>query len=67
MLHRHVDFFFQALQVEVESLKKAHEDLASLGTLLYPTAPEDNVTKLKDELGTLQERLLVQQEVIPQR
>ncbi|MEQ2161686.1 hypothetical protein GOODEAATRI_012073, partial [Goodea atripinnis] len=57
----------QALQLEVQSLKKAHDDLASLGTLLYPTAPKENIIKLKDELKTLQERLLVQQDVIPHR
>ncbi|XP_037550764.1 nesprin-1 [Nematolebias whitei] len=57
----------QALQLEEQGLERAHADLVSLGTLLHPTAPEERVIQLKDELWTLQKRLTVQQEVIPQR
>lgn len=52
---------------EVQSLEPAHAELISLGISLYPTAPEERVRQLKDELETLQRRLHVQNEVLPQR
>ncbi|XP_041828569.1 nesprin-1-like [Melanotaenia boesemani] len=57
----------QALQPEVQSLQRDCAELVSLETLLYPTAPEERVIQLKDELQNMQERLLVQHEVLPQR
>lgn len=52
---------------EVLSLEPAHPELASLVSSLCPTAPEERVRQLRDELQTLQRRLHVQNEVIPQR
>lgn len=60
-------FSLQALHAEVQSLEPAHAELVSLGTSLCPTAPEERVRQLKDELETLQRRLHVQNEVLPQR
>lgn len=57
----------QASHSEVHSLEPAHAELASLVTSLCPTAPEDRVRQLKDELETLRQRLHVQNEVIPHR
>ena len=60
-------FPLQALHSEVRSLEPAHAELISLGTSLCPTAPEDRVKQLKDELAALQRRLQVQSEALPQR
>lgn len=60
-------FPLQALRSEVQSLEPAHAELISLGSSLYPTAPEDRVKQLKDELAALQRRLHVQNEALPQR
>lgn len=60
-------FSLQVLYSEVQSLERAHAELASLGTSLYPTAEGERVSQLKDELETLQRRLHVQNEVLPQR
>ncbi len=60
-------FSLQALHSEVLALEPTHTELTSLGTALCPTAPEERVRQLKDELETLQRRLNVQNEVIPQR
>lgn len=57
----------QALHSEIQTLEPAHAELVSLGTSLCPTAPEERVRHLKDELETLQKRLHVQNEVFPQR
>lgn len=60
-------FSMQALYSDVQSLEPAHAELVSLETSLCPTAPEERVRQLKDELETLQRRLHVQNEVLPQR
>lgn len=60
-------FLLQALHSEVQSLAPAYAELVSVGTSLCPTAPEDRVRQLKDELETLQQRLHAQNEVLPQR
>lgn len=60
-------FSLQALHSEVQSLERAYTELVSLGTSLYPTATEEKVGQLKDELEILQRRLRVQNEVLPQR
>ncbi|KAJ0062855.1 hypothetical protein NL108_008143 [Boleophthalmus pectinirostris] len=57
----------QALQSEVHTLEPTYLELMSLGTLLYPSAPEERVTQLKEDLETLQKRLNIQKAVIPQR
>lgn len=57
----------QMLLSEVLSLEPAHPELVSLVSSLCPTAPEERVRQLRDELQTLQRRLHVQNEVIPQR
>ncbi|KAF1374585.1 hypothetical protein PFLUV_G00230620 [Perca fluviatilis] len=57
----------QALHSEVQSLAPAYAELVSVGTSLCPTAPEDSVRQLKDELETLQQRLHGQNEALPQR
>lgn len=55
------------LHSELQSLEPAHAELESLGMLLYPAAPDERVRQLKDELGTLQRRLHVQNQVLPER
>lgn len=60
-------FSLQAIHSEVQTFKAAHPELVSLVMSLCPTAPEDRVKELKDELETLQKRLQVQNDVIPQR
>lgn len=60
-------FPLQALHSEVQSLEPAHAELVSLGTSLCPTAPEERVKQLQDELESLQRRLHVQNEDLPQR
>ena len=57
----------EVLHSEVQSLDLAHVELVSVGTSLFPTAPEERVKQLKDELEALQWRLHVQNEVLPQR
>lgn len=57
----------QVLHSEVQSLEPPHAELVTLGMSLYPTAPEDRVRQLKEELETLQRRLCVRNEVLPQR
>lgn len=57
----------QVLHSEVLSLEPAHAELVSLGMSLYPTAPDDRISQLKDDLETLQRRLHLQNEVLPQR
>lgn len=57
----------KVLHSEVQSIEPPHSELVTLGASLYPTAPEDRVRQLKEELETLQMRLCVQNEVLPQR
>lgn len=60
-------FYLQALHSELQSLEPSHPELESLVMALCPTASEERAMQLKDELETLQRRLHVQNEVIPQR
>lgn len=57
----------QALHSEVQSLEPSLPALASVVTSLCPTAPEDKVRQLKEELENLQKRFNLQNKVIPQR
>lgn len=59
--------FIQLLQSEVQTLEPLYLELMSLGTLLYPSAPEERVAQLREDLETLQKRLNIQKAVIPQR
>lgn len=67
LVFKKTKFSLQALLSDVQSLEPAHPELASLVMSLCPTAPEERVRQLKEELETLQRRLNVQNEVIPQR
>lgn len=60
-------FFLQALHSEIQSFQLVHPELATLVNTLCPTASEERVQQLKDDLGTLQKRLHFQNEVIPER
>lgn len=57
----------QALHFEVQSFQPVHLELVTLVNSLCPTAPEESVQQLKDELETLQKKLHIQNEVIPER
>lgn len=57
----------QALHSEVQSLEPTLPALSSLVMSLCPTAPEERVKELKEELQSLLTRLNVQNKIIPQR
>lgn len=57
----------QALHSEVQSFQPVHPELVTLVDSLCPTAPEERVRQLKDDLDTLQTKLHIQNEVIPER
>ncbi|CAG13184.1 unnamed protein product, partial [Tetraodon nigroviridis] len=60
-------FFLQALHSEVQSFQPVHLELVTLVDFLCPTAPEERVQQLKDDLETLQKKLHIQNEVILER
>lgn len=62
-----MSLFLQALQPELQSLQTAHADLLTLGTDVFPSAAEQTVLQLQEELDVLQRRLQVQQEALPRR
>nr|XP_057913481.1 nesprin-1 isoform X6 [Doryrhamphus excisus] len=55
----------QALRSEVQTLASSHAELVSLGTSLYPSAPDES--HLMEDLDALQGRLHVQNEALPRR
>lgn len=57
----------QALYSEVQSIQAVHPELVTLVDSLSPTAPEERVQQLKDDLDILQNKLHIQIEVIPER